>query len=71
VRLRTGILQQLRTAFAEIIFKPYAIVGLIELPEKLKTMKGPFGIPKPIQVRAIDGKKPLLLSAHVLIGPFR
>lgn len=34
--LRTGIVQQLRTAFTEIVFRPHAIVGLIELPEKPK-----------------------------------
>jgi hypothetical protein len=53
--IRTGIIQQLRTAFAEIMFLPHEIVGLIELPEKPKSMKGPFGIPKPISVRVVDG----------------
>jgi len=49
-RLRTGIVQQLRTAFAEIVFRP---VGLIELPEKPKRVRGAFGsLPSPIEVRA-------------------
>jgi hypothetical protein len=55
--LRTGILQQLRTVFAEIVFKPHAIAGLIELPEKPKSTKGPFGIPKPIQTKPGEGKE--------------
>lgn len=34
--LRVGIVQQLRTAFTEIVFRPHALVGLIELPQKPK-----------------------------------
>jgi DNA invertase Pin-like site-specific DNA recombinase len=37
--LRVSIVQQLRTAFAEIVFRPHAIVGLVELPEKPKIRK--------------------------------
>ncbi|MCS3498308.1 DNA invertase Pin-like site-specific DNA recombinase [Bradyrhizobium japonicum] len=53
--LRTGIVQQLRTVFFEIVFPPHAIIGLIELPEKPKSLKGAFGLPKPIEVRTVDG----------------
>ncbi|WP_049819907.1 recombinase family protein [Bradyrhizobium japonicum] len=49
--LRTAIMQQLRTVFSEIVFRPHAIVGLIELPEKPSSLKGAFGLPKPIEVR--------------------
>jgi hypothetical protein len=52
--IRTGIIQQLRTAFAGIMFSPHAIVGLIELPKKRKSMKGAFGLPKPISVKPTD-----------------
>jgi hypothetical protein len=55
VRLRTVIIQQLRTAFAEIRFGRHSIVGLVELPEKPKSMKGFFGMPNPIAVRKTDG----------------
>jgi hypothetical protein len=40
--LRVGIVQQLRTVFAEIVFRPHAIVGLVELPEKPKVRKVGF-----------------------------
>jgi DNA invertase Pin-like site-specific DNA recombinase len=62
--LRTGIVQQLRTAFAEITFRPHAIVGLIELPEKPKSLKGAFGMPRPIDVRVVDGAEKYYLR-HV------
>jgi hypothetical protein len=38
--LRTGIIQQLRTAFAEIVFRSHAIVGLIDCPRVL--LRTPF-----------------------------
>jgi DNA invertase Pin-like site-specific DNA recombinase len=66
--LRTGILQQLRTVFAEIIFKPHAIAGLIELPEKPKSMKGLFGIPKPIQVKTEEGREPRYFFRHTFFS---
>jgi DNA invertase Pin-like site-specific DNA recombinase len=53
--LRTAIFQQLRTAFAEIVFGRHSIVGLIELPDKPKSFKGAFGLPRPIEVRVSDG----------------
>jgi hypothetical protein len=66
--LRTGIIQQLRTAFAEIVFRPNSIVGLIELPEKPKSMKGAFGLPRPIDVRkAADGEERYFLR-HVFFS---
>jgi hypothetical protein len=42
--------QQLRTAYAEIVFRPNAIVGLVELPEKPKTRKRGFP-PTGIEIR--------------------
>ncbi|MEY9881188.1 recombinase family protein [Bradyrhizobium sp. USDA 329] len=51
VPLRTGIVQQLRTVFFEIVFRPHAIIGLIEMPDKPKSLKGAFGLPKPIEIR--------------------
>jgi hypothetical protein len=68
VRLRTAIVQQLRTAFAEFVFGPHYIVGLIELPERPKSMKGPFGLPKPIQVRKVEGKEPRYFFRHRLFS---
>jgi DNA invertase Pin-like site-specific DNA recombinase len=54
--LRTSIVQQLRTAYSEIAFRPHAIVGLIELPEKPRTGKTGFGrLPQPIEVRGAKG----------------
>jgi DNA invertase Pin-like site-specific DNA recombinase len=53
--LRIGLLQQMRVAFFEVVFRPHAIVGLIELPEKPKSLKGAFGLPRPIEVRVSDG----------------
>jgi len=52
--LRLSLIQQMRTAFFEVVFRPHAIVGLIELPEKPKSMKDGLGLPKPIEVRVID-----------------
>jgi DNA invertase Pin-like site-specific DNA recombinase len=60
--LRTGIVQQLRTAFAEIVFGRHTIVGLIELPEKPKSLKGAFGLPRPIAVRMVDGVERYFLT---------
>jgi DNA invertase Pin-like site-specific DNA recombinase len=68
VRLRTAILQQLRTTFAKIVFKPHAIAGLIELPGKPKTMKGPFGIPKPIEVLPVERKQPRYFFRHTFFS---
>jgi DNA invertase Pin-like site-specific DNA recombinase len=54
--LRTSIVQQLRTAYFEIAFRPHAVVGLIELPEKPRTGKTGFGrLPQPIEVRGVKG----------------
>jgi len=64
--LRTGIIQHLRTAFAEIVFSPHGILGLIELPEKPKTMKGAFGMPRPITVRAAADKVERYFYQHVI-----
>jgi len=55
--IRTGIVQHLRTLFAKISFSKHAIVGVIELPAKPKAMKTWFGIPKPIQVKVLDGRE--------------
>jgi hypothetical protein len=66
--LRTGILQQLRTVFAEIVFKPHAIAGLIELSEKPKSTKGPFGIPKPIQTKPGEGKELRYFFRHTFFS---
>jgi hypothetical protein len=52
--LRVGLIQQMRAAFFQVVFRPRAIVCLIELPEKPKSMKDGFGLPKPIEVRVID-----------------
>ncbi|WLC16632.1 recombinase family protein [Bradyrhizobium diazoefficiens] len=56
ISLRTAIIQQLRTAYTEISFRPYAIVGLIELPEKPKPRKS--GLPNPFVVRSPAAAKP-------------
>jgi DNA invertase Pin-like site-specific DNA recombinase len=63
--LRTGIIQQLRTAFAEITFRPHAIVGLIELPEKPKSLKGAFGMPRPIEIHTAKNGKERFFLRHV------
>jgi DNA invertase Pin-like site-specific DNA recombinase len=68
VRLRTAIVQQLRTAFAEFVFRPHSIVGLIALPDRPASMKGLFGIPKPIQVRQVEGKEPRYFFRHTLFS---
>jgi hypothetical protein len=65
--LRTSIVQQLRTAFAEIRFGRHAIVGLIELPEKPKSLRGFFGMPRPIDVRKTDGVERYFLR-HVFFS---
>jgi DNA invertase Pin-like site-specific DNA recombinase len=62
--LRVAIIQQMRAAFFQVVFRHHAIVGLIELPEKPKSMKGAFGLPRPIEVRAIDGTQRYFLR-HV------
>jgi hypothetical protein len=49
VEIRNVLVQQLRIAFAEIRFWPHEILGLIELPGPPKSMKGPFGILRPIE----------------------
>jgi DNA invertase Pin-like site-specific DNA recombinase len=46
--LRMRLTHQIRIAFAEITFGPHTISGLIALPGMPKSMKGWFGIPKPI-----------------------
>lgn len=43
--LRIGIIQHLRTIYAEITFHPHAVVGLVELPEKPNVRRGAFGLP--------------------------
>jgi hypothetical protein len=63
--LRTAIIQQLRTAFAEITFRPNALVGLIELPEKPKSLKGAFGLPRPIEIRTAKNGKERFFLRHV------
>jgi DNA invertase Pin-like site-specific DNA recombinase len=62
--LRVALIQQMRAAFFQVVFRPHAIVGLIELPEKPKSLKGAFGLPKPIDVRVIDGAQRYFLR-HV------
>jgi DNA invertase Pin-like site-specific DNA recombinase len=54
VDIRNALVQQLRIAFAEIRFWPHEILGLIELPNPPKSMKGPFGIPRAIEVVKSD-----------------
>lgn len=49
--LRMRLTQQIRTAFAEIQFGPHTISGLIALPGMPKSMKGAFGLPKPVVVK--------------------
>jgi DNA invertase Pin-like site-specific DNA recombinase len=66
VSIRTALVQQLRTAFAEIVFSAHSIMGLIELPEKPKRMKGAFGIPKPITVRTAADKVERFFYRHAI-----
>lgn len=56
ISLRTAIIQQLRTAYAEITFRPHAIVGLVELPGKPKPRKA--GFPSLFTVRLPTAAKP-------------
>lgn len=63
--LRVGLIQQLRAAFAEIVFRPHAIVGLIELPQKPKSLKGAFGMPRPIEIRTVEGEETRYFLRHV------
>lgn len=46
--LRMRLTHQIRTTFAEIVFGPHTISGLIALPGMPKSLRGWFGIPKPI-----------------------
>ena len=50
VALRIAIIQQLRTAYAEITFRPHALVGLVELPAKPKPRRA--GQPNPFVTRS-------------------
>jgi DNA invertase Pin-like site-specific DNA recombinase len=54
VEIRNALVQQLRIAFAEIRFWPHEIVGLIELPDPPKSMRGPFGILRKIETVKSD-----------------
>jgi DNA invertase Pin-like site-specific DNA recombinase len=65
--LRTSMVQQLRTAFSEITFRTHAIVGLIELPEKPKSLKRASGLPRPIDVRTTDAGERYFLR-HVFFS---
>lgn len=66
--LRTGLIQQMRTAFFQVVFRPHAIVGLIELPEKPSIRKIGFGhLPRPIEVRMINGQESYFLR-HRFFG---
>jgi DNA invertase Pin-like site-specific DNA recombinase len=49
--LRARLTHQIRTIFAEIVFAPHSIAGLIALPGIPKSTKAAFGLPKPIIVR--------------------
>jgi DNA invertase Pin-like site-specific DNA recombinase len=56
VAIRTALVQQLRTAFAEILFSRHSIMSLIELPEKPRTVK--FGLQRPVTTRkSADGRE--------------
>ena len=56
VSIRTALVQQLQTAFAEIVLSRHSIMSLIELPEKPRTIKS--DLPRPITVRtAVDGSE--------------
>jgi DNA invertase Pin-like site-specific DNA recombinase len=54
VEIRSALVQQLRIAFAEIRFWPHEIVGLIELPDEPKSMRGPFGILRKFETAKSD-----------------
>jgi DNA invertase Pin-like site-specific DNA recombinase len=54
--LRIGLIQQMRAAFFQVVFRPHAIVGLIELPEKPRLRKSGFSqLARLVQLRVIDG----------------
>jgi DNA invertase Pin-like site-specific DNA recombinase len=56
--LRMRLTHQIRTAYAEIVFGPHTISGLIALPGMPKSMKGFFGLPKPIVAKTTkDGSQ--------------
>lgn len=53
--LRIGLIQQLRTVFFQVEFRPHSIVGLIEVRERPRIRKVGFGhLPRPIEVHVID-----------------
>ena len=57
--LRTALVQQLRTAFAEIVFRPHAIVGRVELPDRPKPRGGTLGdAPGRYEIRKGEDGKP-------------
>ena len=62
VPLRVSIVQQLRTAFTEIVFRPHALVGLVELPEKPKIRKVGFPVTG-IEIRP-PGKPKIRMKAR-------
>jgi DNA invertase Pin-like site-specific DNA recombinase len=56
--IRTSLVQQIRTAFAEVVFSRHSVATLIELPEKPKSMRTAGGMPKPIVSRTeADGRE--------------
>ncbi|OSI65023.1 hypothetical protein BSZ21_21790 [Bradyrhizobium canariense] len=53
VALRVAFIQQMRAAYFEVVFRPHAIVGLIELPGKPRSRKGLLPS-RFVEVRVID-----------------
>ena len=64
--LRTRLTHQIRNLFAEIVFGPHSIAGLIALPGMPKSMKGAFGLPKPIIMRTDKAGKERWFYRHTL-----
>jgi DNA invertase Pin-like site-specific DNA recombinase len=67
VHIRRVMMQQLRTAFAEIRFLDHEIQGLIPLPGKPGSLTGPFGMPRPIEVKKVGNGERWFLKHTIYI----
>jgi hypothetical protein len=67
LHIRRMMMQQLRTAFAEIRFLDHEIQALIPLPGKPSSLTGPFGLPRPIEMKKINNGERYYLRHTIYI----
>lgn len=66
IELRVALIQQIRAAYFRVVFRPHAIVGLIEVPERPRSRKGLLPA-RFVEVRIIDGVERFFLC-HRFFG---